>query len=362
MSCCYGNWFPNKTHHPPTPKGQGCFFRDAASSSRRRSRTVSSMPTSETAHSPLTHATAAACATAIVFSALFPLDTLRLRMQAAASGRAVAHGSALSLLLAIIRNEGLPALYRGLPSAVIALVYANFVYFFVNARLNAGAALSGHRAIMVPALAGLTTVVLTTPLQVVSTRLRLSGEGVTACMRALLRDEGVRGFFKGLGPSLWLASNPAIQYMLYERLKALCRPTRSLHFFVLGAIAKACATLATYPLLLAQTLLRAQGARIKEGQSEVSSSSDATKHTHTHPQEVRQEVAIQYSGMLDCLRRVHACGGMAALYRGLGAKAFQTVLTAAFQNAVRERLLLLRQGNQGGTKPDAKPMVTDDRR
>ena len=85
-------------------------------------------------HSPLVRASAAALATALSFSALFPLDTL-LRMQAHTGPSSK---SAAAVLLAILRQEGFAGLYRGLPGAVTALVYANFVYFFAQNRLKEG--------------------------------------------------------------------------------------------------------------------------------------------------------------------------------------------------------------------------------
>ena len=290
-------------------------------------------------HSPLVHASAAALATALSFSALFPLDTLRLRMQAHTGPSSK---SAAAVLLAILRQEGFAGLYRGLPGAVTALVYANFVYFFAQNRLKGRAtSLTGHHALTVPALAGLSTVLLSAPIFSLSTRFRLSGETLWTCIRAIARDEGTAGFFKGLGPSLWLVLNPGIQYAVMERLKLILRPTSSLQFFLLGAFAKACATLATYPLQLAQTLLRAQRARTK--QQPIGACAEAIEGRHVHGsggkvEEVPSKQA-HYAGMIDCLQQVHARGGLPALYRGLQAKALQTVFTAALQNMVYERLL-----------------------
>lgn len=68
--------------------------------------------------------------------------------------------------------------------------------------------------------------------------------------------------WNGAVPSLMLVSNPAIQFMTYEAIK------RRLHavygkqqlpavvYFLAGAVAKAVATVITYPLQLVQTKLR----------------------------------------------------------------------------------------------------------
>ena len=75
----------------------------------------------------------------------------------------------------------------------------------------------------------------------------------------------------------------------------------------------------------AQTLLRAQRRK-----KPIASASGAAEALPTAEE-------MRYEGMLDCLRKVHAHGGTAALYRGLQAKALQTVLTAALESAPNER-------------------------
>lgn len=285
----------------------------------------------------LTHAIAAASATAVVFSALFPIDTLRLRMQSTAGKE---HASSLTVLRAILRDEGGAALFRGIQPSVLAMMYVNFVFFFAQTFLKNGKTLVGTRALAVPALSGLIVVVLSAPVMVVSTRLRLSDGGLMACIRAIAATDGLAGFFKGLGPSLWLTSNPAIQYAIYERLKILLRPRTALHFFLIGAIAKSFSTFTTYPLQLAQTLLRAQGKRIAQTGPKAGSEQGTTEASSTSDSEAPRSEE-EYAGMWDCLRKVHARGGTAALYRGLQAKAVQTILTAALQNMAYERLIQL---------------------
>lgn len=76
------------------------------------------------------------------------------------------------------------------------------------------------------------------------------------------RQEGVTSLWNGTVPSLMLVSNPAIQFMTYEAIK---RRLHALHgdqnlsgliYFFVGAVAKAVATMITYPLQLVQTKLR----------------------------------------------------------------------------------------------------------
>ncbi len=73
--------------------------------------------------------------------------------------------------------------------------------------------------------------------------------GLFATAAQLLRTDGPRAFFRGLGPALVLVVNPVLQFTVFEQLKnALVRRRRMAgrvsrlltdwDFFLLGAISK----------------------------------------------------------------------------------------------------------------------------
>lgn len=78
----------------------------------------------------------------------------------------------------------------------------------------------------------------------------------------MAQQEGVTSLWSGAIPSLILVSNPAIQFMTYEAIKRrmhiLCdkQHLSGMVYFFVGAVAKAVATVLTYPLQLVQTKLR----------------------------------------------------------------------------------------------------------
>ena len=78
----------------------------------------------------------------------------------------------------------------------------------------------------------------------------------------MARQEGIRSLWNGTLPSLLLVSNPAIQFMTYEFIKrkmhVYCGQEQlsGITYFCIGAVAKAVATVLTYPLQLVQTKLR----------------------------------------------------------------------------------------------------------
>eukprot|EP00435_Cladocopium_sp_Y103_P022774 s3596_g5.t1 len=86
--------------------------------------------------------------------------------------------------------------------------------------------------------------------------------GVFATVHQIWAQEGARALWRGLGTSLWLVTNPVIQFFAYDFLKALyvhAAEISAAEAFFIGAIAKALATLLTFPLQVAQSRLRACG-------------------------------------------------------------------------------------------------------
>ena len=89
-------------------------------------------------------------------------------------------------------------------------------------------------------------------------------KGVNDTISRIYNEEGWMALWKGVGPSLILVSNPSIQFVTYEKVRAFAesraiaqnRQLNALEFFCLGAIAKAVATVLTYPLQVAQSKLR----------------------------------------------------------------------------------------------------------
>lgn len=105
--------------------------------------------------------------------------------------------------------------------------------------------------------------------------------------------------------------------------------------FVIAALAKATATISTYPLQLTQTLLRLNINNIK------SKMIDADKFVDEEQNRKRQQRRQQYNGTLDCLIQLYRGNdaGVIAWFTGMRAKLLQTVLTAAFTFLTYEKIL-----------------------
>ncbi|RUP46295.1 hypothetical protein BC936DRAFT_147115 [Jimgerdemannia flammicorona] len=118
--------------------------------------------------------------------------------------------------------------------------------------------------------AGATSTVLTNPFWVIKTRFMTQNEHTAYRYRntanaftTIARTEGLRGFYKGLGPSLMGVSHVAVQFPLYERLKVWMRPANgedvtTLAILIASSISKMAASVATYPHEVIRTRLQNQ--------------------------------------------------------------------------------------------------------
>ena len=300
----------------------------------------------------LVHAIAGATGGCVSMAALYPLDQVRALKQVD-DPRCRGRGTA-GAIMHLAKTEGMDGIYRGFASMQVALGVSNFVYFYcyqglktLATRTRRGAGAGGGKGgeltplanLGVACAAGVVNVLVTAPLWRVSATLKQKqgkkkqncegggggggcgggGNGMVECAQQIVANEGLLGLWDGTAPSLVLVSNPVIHYFSYERLKQsvfTADPLLPWHHFVLGGLAKACATLLTYPLQVAQTELRSG-----KGGSGV--------------------------GFVRCMADIRAAHGMAGLFRGLGAKMWQTVLTAAislmtYEQVVRLVMVLMR--------------------
>eukprot|EP00051_Salpingoeca_urceolata_P009550 m.115758 g.115758 ORF g.115758 m.115758 type:complete len:302 (+) comp16355_c0_seq16:281-1186(+) len=269
---------------------------------------------------PWAHALAGTAGGMCAMTLLFPLDYIRTIQQVNPLA-----GSAVRVAKQAVAEGGWHRLYTGLRPVLLTIGISNFVYYGVYAALKraaaGGAALSSLSAASFlgsAAVAGSITVLVTSPIWVVNTRMKLQKNNEFASslwdgLRKIATTEGLAALWAGTLPSLVLVSNPAIQQAMYEQLRLVCiacrkRQSRELQwidFFVMGAVSKLIATLCTYPMQVIQNILRAKN--------------DGTA----------------WEAVTRFLRQT----GWQGLFRGLRAKIVQTVMNAAFLFLTYEQLL-----------------------
>lgn len=138
----------------------------------------------------------------------------------------------------------------------------------------------------------------------------------------ILREDGVKEFWKGVVPALILVINPIIQYTVFEQLKAKWESLSvattgkktvmtGWHFFILGAISKLCATGTTYPYIVIKSRMQLRAGNDAES---------------------------RYNSVMDGFRKIIKHEGFGGLYKGIQSKLVQSVLTSAFLFAGKEVL------------------------
>ncbi|KAJ5591821.1 Mitochondrial carrier protein RIM2 [Penicillium hispanicum] len=309
-------------------------------------------------HDPLVHLLAGASggfATAIVTS---PLDVLRTRLQsdfyqpvsrsAAASETALPPRTShktLRIIGNIYKAEGWRAFFRGLGPSLAGVVPATAIKFYVYGnckRIGAHMLGYGEDSTLIHAQAaisaGIATATATNPIWLVKTRLQLDRAQTTTgtrryrnsadCVRQVLRQEGIRGLYKGLSASYLGSVETALHLVLYERLKTILHKSLGSHdgtetaaqkeitswISTTGAAgsAKFAAAMIAYPHEVIRTRLR---------------------------QAPMENGAPKYTGLLQCFRLIAKEEGLAGLYGGLTPHMARSIPSAIITLGVYEFVL-----------------------
>lgn len=260
----------------------------------------------------------------------------------------------------VIKNEGWGGLYRGLRPSLLGTACSQGVYYYFYQLLkneaeaharrsvergNVDASVGMLTSLVIAALAGCANVLLTNPIWVIVTRMQTQAQALEKSVAAtgvrpppsvashgtldaivdLYKEAGVRGFWKGVLPTLIMVCNPAIQFMLYEGMmkkltekrRVTSRGTKHVsasEVFLLGAIAKLGATVVTYPLLVVKSRLQAK-------------------------QEIGGDKSLQYTGTLDAIVKMIRFEGVTGFYKGMSTKIVQSVVAAAILFMIKEELV-----------------------
>uniref|UniRef100_A0A6B2LAX7 Peroxisomal membrane protein PMP34 n=1 Tax=Arcella intermedia TaxID=1963864 RepID=A0A6B2LAX7_9EUKA len=278
-------------------------------------------------YSAFVHAISGATGGSIAMTSFYPLDVIRTYQQV----------DKKNTIIKIITDEGVSVLYRGLQATLISLYISNFVYFYANNMLKVllkkitQKDVTVVQNLVIASLAGVVNVLITCPLWVANTRLKLQSknnekkyDGLMDCMMKIAQSEGVATLWSSVGASLLLVTNPTINFVAYDKVKSIFlkraqegnRNLTPLEIFAAGALAKTLATIFTYPIQSAQTKQRSGG------------------HGHGQPRKTvdpkEEKKKEQTMNMVEVLYQVYKKDGILGWYSGIQAKLLQTVLMAAF--------------------------------
>lgn len=259
----------------------------------------------------------------------------------------------IRILGVVKQTEGMSALFKGLGPNLVGVVPARSINFYVYGNGKRILAENWNNGLESPwvhmvagAAAGITTSTVTNPIWMIKTRLQLDknmsersgGEmhrqykNSYDCTKQILKEEGIRGLYKGMSASYLGVVESTIQWVMYEQLKAyLARREIAIEQsgrqktsvdsvvdwigkpFAAGG-AKLFAAILAYPHEVARTRLRQ--APMANGQ-------------------------LKYTGLIQCFKLVWKEEGMMGLYGGLTPHLMRTVPSAAIMFGMYEGILRL---------------------
>ncbi|KAK2655992.1 hypothetical protein Ddye_009044 [Dipteronia dyeriana] len=164
-----------------------------------------------------------------------PTEVVKQRMQ---TGQFASAPNAVRLIVA---KEGLKGLYAGYGSFLLRDLPFDAIQFCIYEQLQIGYKAAACRDLNDPenavigAFAGALTGAITTPLDVIKTRLMVQGsanqyKGIIDCVQTIVRDEGPPALLKGIGPRvLWIGIGGSIFFGVLERTKRMLAQRRPSH-------------------------------------------------------------------------------------------------------------------------------------
>ncbi|KAA8529123.1 hypothetical protein F0562_034078 [Nyssa sinensis] len=273
---------------------------------------------------------AGAAAGAIAATFVCPLDVIKRRLQVHGIPEVRHSGHKGSIIITslqnILRTDGLKGMYRGLSPTLAALLPNWAVYFttygylkgLLHSHVDSSGQLTFGATMIAASGAGAATAIATNPLWVVKTRLQTQGmrpevvpyKGICSALRRIAYEEGVRGLYSGLLPSLIGISHVAIQFPTNEKIKSYLAKKNNTttdklsagEVAIASAISKIVASIMTYPHEVVRSRLQEQG-------------------------QVRNS-ETQCAGVIDCIKKVLHKEGLPGLYRGCATNLFRTTPSA----------------------------------
>ncbi|KNZ49226.1 hypothetical protein VP01_513g3 [Puccinia sorghi] len=287
-----------------------------------------------------------------------PLDVVKTKLQAQGG---LLHSSSMRI---IWREEGFRGLYRGLGPTIIGYLPTWAIYFTVYDAAKAKLADSrpNHQEdavahVLAAMTAGATSTIATNPLWLIKTRFMVRRNAQWSyqvfffflcistrvirdpqseryrhtfdAFRRVYAKEGLRGFYRGLVPSLFGVTHVAIQFPLYEQIKLYYKDQSvdlpSSQILIASATSKMLASLLTYPHEVIRTRLQVHALKPVTPTCSLSQAPKTSK--------------LIYPKMRDVFRIIVQNEGLAGLYHGMSVNLIRTIPSSALTILTYELLM-----------------------
>lgn len=290
---------------------------------------------------------AASIGGAVSAGVLYPLEVLKTKMQATAGdGDGDKDGEAgeeteenLSMLRfarKLYDREGSAVFFRGVETSSFQSALEKALYFFaytalktVHHTLAGGAKLDTATNLLLGCAAEWAHLPITLPVDAWTTKIQTSNQAPMAILLAMLSKDNKKDWYNGITAYYLLCFKPALQYTIYEQVKAAVLAGRkkktlsAAEAFFLGMVARTFSTVLVFPFLRAKVLLQ--------------TSSSKKQQTST----IINNAAAAQVGTLDVLWQQWKQSGLAGLYFGIGPELSRGILSSALMLMIKERIAVI---------------------
>ncbi|EFA10359.2 mitoferrin-1 [Tribolium castaneum] len=248
----------------------------------------------------VTHMTAGAIAGIMEHCVMYPLDSVKTRMQSlSAAGRE----GIVDTFLKMVRHEGLFRPVRGMSAMVVGAGPSHALYFscyeYLKNTLIKHTTTARYHTVIYGASGCISTLLhdgIMNPAEVVKQRMQMFNspyKSAVHCFADIYRREGVPAFYRSYTTQLTMnVPFQSIHFMVYELAQKITNKDGTYNpaaHMVSGALAGAVAAAVTTPLDVCKTLLNTQ----QQGTT---------------------------AGLVEAVKKVYIFGGPTGYFRGLGAR------------------------------------------
>ncbi|XP_030820151.1 mitoferrin-1 [Camarhynchus parvulus] len=275
-----------------------------------------------------THMVAGAVAGIMEHTIMYPVDSVKTRMQSLQPDPKAQYRGVYEALKRMVQTEGFWRPLRGIDVTVLGAGPAHALYFACYEKMKKSLSdvfQPGGNSHLANGIAGSVATLLhdavMNPAEVVKQRLQMFNSPYTSvlgCVRTVHRTEGLGAFYRSYTTQLTMnVPFQAIHFITYELMQEHLNPHRQYQpqsHIVAGAVAGAVAAAATTPLDVCKTLLNTQ------------------ENTALSSLKIRGHL----SGMANAFSTVYQLGGLPGFFKGVQARVIYQMPSTAIAWSVYE--------------------------
>jgi adenine nucleotide transporter 17 len=325
-----------------------------------------------------TEVLAASLGGAISASILYPLEVLKTKMQAVDHSTSASDDdkndedtdnkeeeqlSMIPFMKQLYLKQGPGVFFRGVETSAFQSALEKALYFFayttlknVHATATGGARLDTVTNLLLGCAAEWAHLPISLPVDAWTTKIQTQEVGKTHqapmhILMTMMRDKDCK-FYKGLSAYYLLCFKPALQYTVFEQVKAAWLQSKNAKHvgggsshqqsslsaaeaFLLGMVARTIATVAVFPFLRAKVVMQT-----RKTTTTTTSDADGTPDANGTSSDNESNGNKNKDSVLSLLLEIWQTKGVAGLYQGLGPELTRGIFSAALMLMIKEKIVV----------------------